>query len=150
MRRERREGRLRRCFVDTSAYFALTNDHDASHQVARSLLRRLADHQTHLFTTNDVIAETHALLLNRLNRSVARAFLQQLYEHSATTIVRVSVRDEQRARQIIATYTDKDFTFTDATSFAVMERLRIRHAFTFDDDFRQYGFTTLTPELLVS
>jgi uncharacterized protein len=150
MRRERREGRLRRCFVDTSAYFALTNDHDASHQVARSLLRRLADHQTHLFTTNDVIAETHALLLNRLNRSVARAFLQQLYEHSATTIVRVSVRDEQRARQIIATYMDKDFTFTDATSFAVMERLRIRHAFTFDDDFRQYGFTTLTPELLVS
>jgi predicted nucleic acid-binding protein len=149
MRRERREGRLRRCCVDTSAYFALTNDHDASHPVARSLLTRLADHQTHLFTTNDVIAETHALL-NRLNRSIARAFLEQLYEHSSTTIVRVSVRDEQRARQIIATYTDKDFTSTDATSFAVMERLRIRHAFAFDDDSRQYGFTTLTPELLAS
>jgi uncharacterized protein len=116
MRRERREGRLRRCFVDTSAYFALTNDQDASHQVARSLLRRLADHQTHLFTTNDVIAETHALLLNRLNRSVARAFLQQLYEHSTTTIVWVSVRDEQRARQIIATYMDKDFTAPAKTS----------------------------------
>ena len=60
------------------------------------------------------------------------------------------MRDEQRARQIIVAYTDKDFTFTDATSFAVMERLRIGHAFTFDDDFRQYGFTTLTPELLAS
>ena len=50
-----------------------------------------------------------------------------------------------RAREIIRQYEDKSFSLTDATSFAVMERLRISYAFTFDRNFAQYGFTILTP-----
>jgi predicted nucleic acid-binding protein len=45
---------------------------------------------------------------------------------------------------IIYQYDDKDFSLTDATSFAVMERLRVPAAFTFDRHFAQYGFTVLT------
>lgn len=33
----------------------------------------------------------------------------------------------------------KEFSFTDCTTFAVMERLKIPAAFTFDEHFRQYG-----------
>jgi uncharacterized protein len=52
----------------------------------------------------------------------------------------VSARDERRAVEIIRRYHDKDLSLTDATSFAVMERLRIGWAFSFDRDFNQYGF----------
>ena len=52
--------------------------------------------------------------------------------------------DEERAKQILFQYDDKDFSFADAISFAVMERLAIGLAFTFDRDFAQYGFTVLT------
>lgn len=64
---------------------------------------------------------------------------------SPTTVVRVSAADERRAQYILTQYTDKTFSYTNATSFAVMERLHIRQAFTFDDDFSQYGLLRLTP-----
>jgi predicted nucleic acid-binding protein len=58
----------------------------------------------------------------------------------ATTVVRVSAADERRAWEIVRLYRDKDFSMTDATSFAVLERLHIGSALTFDSDFEQAGF----------
>jgi predicted nucleic acid-binding protein len=55
----------------------------------------------------------------------------------------VTPADVERAKAIIYQYDDRDFSLTDATSFAVMERLRIPTAFTFDRHFAQYGFTVL-------
>lgn len=34
-------------------------------------------------------------------------------------------RDEDRAGEIIAKFTDKDFSYVDCLSFALMERLRV-------------------------
>jgi predicted nucleic acid-binding protein len=46
-------------------------------------------------------------------------------------------------RAIIYNYTDKEWSLADAISFAVMQRLRIDIAFSFDSDFRQYGFVVV-------
>ena len=77
-----------------------------------------------------------------LGNHQAGQFLREV-EGSNTTIVRVRSGDEGRARNILFRYTDKDCSFTDAISFVVMERLGIRSAFTFDQDFAQYGFPVL-------
>jgi predicted nucleic acid-binding protein len=37
----------------------------------------------------------------------------------------------------------RDFSYVDATSFAVMERLGIRDAFAFDGHFEQYSLNRL-------
>ena len=95
-----------------------------------------------LLTTSFVLAETHALLLNRLNQQIATRFLRDM-ERSSITLIWVTPRDVERAKAIIYQYTDKDFSFADAISFTVMERLGIRLAFTFDRDFAQYGLTAL-------
>lgn len=58
-------------------------------------------------------------------------------------IERVSEEDENHAWQIILRYQDKHFSYVDATSFAVMERLGIRDAFSFDEHFEQYSFNRL-------
>ena len=89
-----------------------------------------------------VIFETHTES-SRVGRDVARQFLAD-FEGSNTRVIRVRKSDEDRAKAIIFQYTDKDFSYTDALSFAVMERLRITYAFTFDADFAQYGFTPLS------
>lgn len=134
----------RRAFLDSSGFLALVNQRDAYHHDAQTIWTRLTEQHWRTFTTNFVIAETHALFLVRLGHAPARAFLRQILQGS-TTILRVGQHDEERAHRIIFQYDDKDFSLTDATSFAVMERLNLRSAFTFDRHFGQYGFTVLTP-----
>jgi uncharacterized protein len=134
-------------FLDTSALFALLDRTDRNHRRATALLRSLNAARTRLVLTNFIRAEAHALILNRLGHATADRFLSDLARGPADALIRVTDEDEQRALQLITRYRDKDFTIADATSFVVMERLGISHAFTFDDDFRQYGVTVLQPDL---
>jgi hypothetical protein len=83
-------------------------------------------------------------MLARLGRARAGQFLRGMAT-SHTTIIRARAQDEGRARAVLARYADKDFSFADAISFVVMQRLGITRAFTLDDHFVQFGFTVLTP-----
>lgn len=133
-------------FVDTSGFFGLFNGTDTWHADALMIQARLVSEPWRLVTTNWIVAETHALMLSRLGRARAHQMLEQFdFDAGAgeLTIVRVEPEDEVRAREIIRRYDDKDFSLTDATSFAVMDRLGITTAFTFDRNFVQYGLDVL-------
>jgi len=58
----------------------------------------------------------------------------------------VSSRDEDAAWTLFERYRDKTFSFTDCTSFALMQRLRLDAALALDGDFRSYGLQCV-PEL---
>jgi predicted nucleic acid-binding protein len=131
-----------RAVVDTSAFFALVNENDASHSAIANLFRRLATARTQFFTTNFIVAETHALVLRKINRMVAARVLSEL-DSGKTTLLIIDSEDERRAREILARYDDKDFSLTDAMSFAAMERHAISTALTLDRHFRQYGFDVI-------
>jgi predicted nucleic acid-binding protein len=134
--------RERRVFVDSSVYLALLDTDDEHHGQATELLRQLAQERYRQFTTNVLLIESHALILSVLGRAQAAQFLQDM-EESNTVVIRVRAADEERAQQILLQYTDKDFSFADAISFTVMERLALPLAFTFDRDFSQYGLTVI-------
>jgi predicted nucleic acid-binding protein len=129
-------GGPRRVFVDTSALFAFTDRRDQNHAAARAIQERLSARRARQLTTNFVIAESHALFLARMGRRAAAEFLARI---DSLEVVRVRVADELRARAILSRYDDQDFSYTDATSFAVVERLRVGGVFTFDRDFARYG-----------
>jgi len=137
-----RSGTLARApvLVDTSAMAALANRHDDNHQPAREIWRRMQREKCRPFTTNVLVIETHTLLLIRSHHTVARSWLtaQPFPEKLVTE------QEYADARQLITDYNDKEFSLADATSFVVMERLRTRWAFTFDEHFVQYGFSSLT------
>ena len=125
--------------VDTSAIYALLDADDAYHRKAVAILRALHRRSLTPLLTNFIVAESHALLLSRLGADIARRWLMA----HVWPIEPVNPRDEEKAKEIIRKYTDKTFSYTDATSFAVMERLAIRSAFGFDPHFRQYGMDLL-------
>jgi len=129
---------MKRVFVDTSGFYAALNYRDAQHVSAAALFNRARAEQWQLFTTNFVVAETHALILARLSRDRAWEFLQAIMSGS-TNVIRTEEGDERMAREIIERYSDKGFSYCDAISFAVMERLEISEAIAFDEHFQQYG-----------
>ncbi|MBA2277077.1 MAG: PIN domain-containing protein [Chloroflexia bacterium] len=129
--------------MDTSAFFAAANPRDVSHGAARSIQTMLVLSQQQVITSNFVLAETHGLILSRINAERARRVLREIIL-GTVVIERITEEDERRAFAIVTQYVDKDFSFIDATSFAVMERLGIDTAFAFDRHFSQYGFRTLT------
>lgn len=137
---------LRQVFQDSSAYAALLDRRDENHAAARRIVGAISQAQYRLVTTNVILIEAHALILSNMSSEFARQFLRNV-QSGNTLIVRVRARDEQRAQEVLFRYTDKDWSFADATSFVVMERLGMRYAFTFDSDFAQYGFTVLIPDL---
>ncbi len=58
--------------VDSSAALALLNRRDQWHLAAGAALKQLVDRQAVLIMTNFLLAETHALLLTRMGRAIAR------------------------------------------------------------------------------
>lgn len=133
----------RRTFLDSSSFLALVNPLDVYHEEAQTILTRLTNQYWQTYCSNFVIAETHALFIIRLGHRHATTFLQRIRLTNAT-LVRVTAEVEQRAEQIIFAYLDKVFSYTDCTSFAVMERFGITHAFTFYRNLTQYGLQVLT------
>jgi predicted nucleic acid-binding protein len=127
---------MARVFVDTSAIYALIDRDDANHTAATSALQRLRKSRAEPVITNFIVAETHAMLLSRLGAEVARRWLLAI----AWPVERIRVEDEAAAVEIIGGHTDKTYSYTDATSFAVMRRLCIRTVLSFDRHFAQFGF----------
>lgn len=127
---------MARILADTSAVYALIDREDHHHRKAVAILRSFPRKGLMPLLSNFIVAETHALLLSHLGAETARRWLLT----QVWPIEPVTLDDEQRAREIIRKFTDKTFSYTDATSFAVMERLAIKAVFGFDPHFEQYGF----------
>ena len=53
---------------------------------------------------------------------------------------------EDDAWRWLSRHDERPFSFVDATSFALMRRLRICHALAFDGDFSAAGFIEVRPD----
>jgi hypothetical protein len=104
---------------------------------------RWLEHQARLITSDYVIDETLTLLRLRLGIDAAEAWWHTIA--FSRRVVRELVHEEraERARGLFFRYRDKDFSFTDCTSFALMRELRLKEALTTDRHFRQAGFQML-------
>ena len=60
-----------------------------------------------------------------------------------THVILITPLIENKAWDIFKQYKDKDFSFTDCTSFIVIESLKINHVFVFDIHFKQFGLKLL-------
>ena len=117
-------------FVDTSVWYAAADSSDAGNARAKAILAAGEP----LVTSDHVLIETWTLLRYRIRRQAADRFWEGL--RSGVAVVEpVGAADLEAAWQIGGAYRDQDFSIVDRTSFAVMRRLGIDRAASFDDDF---------------
>jgi len=124
--------------VDTAAWYAISDASDRNHAPARAFYEKVAG-VVPLVTTDGILRETWTLLAARLGRAAALTFWQTLRE-TGMHIITLSPVDLEAAWHIMQAFADQQFSLTDCTTFAVMERLRIKHVFTFDRHFYIYRY----------
>ena len=125
-------------FVDTSFWVALRNRRDGNHAPAEELLRQRAS--TALVTTNHVRGETWTYLRRRAGHRAAVDFLEVVERSPRIRVTHIGEDLETDALRWLRRRDDREYSFVDATSFALMRSLRIGEALTFDQDFAAAGF----------
>lgn len=128
-------------FVDTSFWVALRNQRDAHHEQAVLLM---TEHQAGaLITTNAVRGETWTYLRRRAGHRSAVGFLDGVERSPRVRLVVVSEAAEAEAWRWLRMHDEREYSFVDATSFAVMRQLKVHDALAFDGDFAAAGFVEL-------
>jgi uncharacterized protein len=129
-------------FVDTSFWFGLQERRDGRHHDARALVDRGVGR---VLTTNHVVGETWTLIRRRSGHSAAVGFLDRLAALQDVEVIHVDKAIETDAWRWLRGRSEREYSFVDATSFAVMRRRRIREALAFDGDFNAAGFVEVRP-----
>jgi predicted nucleic acid-binding protein len=128
-------------FIDTSAFYAVLCAEDTNHPSARSIWTNLLTKGEELICTNYILVETLALIQNRLGIHAVRAFQEDV---TPFLIVEwVSLEQHQAAVTALLIAGRRSLSLVDCASFEAMRRLGITTAFTFDQHFKEQGFTCL-------
>ena len=130
-------------FVDTGGWMACADHADPAYAQCRAARDGVLEAGQMLITTDFVVDETLTLIRFRLGLSAANAWWQQIDGSARLRWERVDSDHFERARLLFFHYRDKDLSFTDYTSIAVMRELRLTTVLTTDHHFQQVGFDVL-------
>jgi predicted nucleic acid-binding protein len=130
-------------FLDTAGFLALWDAADEHHTQALRLQEDLTRSGRRFLTTDYVIDETVTLLLVRHSHAAASDFLRSVMSSESVQHHWVTADRFHTAADFFARHDDKEWSFTDCVSFALMHELNVRDSFTTDRHFRQAGFNPL-------
>lgn len=128
-------------FVDTSFWVALAIEPDRHHTVAAQLFNDASD--SRLATSSDVRGETWTFIRRRFGHRTAVSLIERIDRTPGLAILRTEREDELEAWDWLRRRDEREYSYVDATSFALMRRISIREAFAFDGDFTAAGFVEL-------
>ncbi len=134
---------IKALFVDTAGWQALQEKGTQESEAARFRRDQWIESGGILVTTDYVIDESLTLIRVRLGLRNAERWWMQVEGSSIMRIEAIDALRADKARAIFFSYRDKEFSFTDCTSFVIMRELKLTTALTLDEHFRHMGFETI-------
>jgi len=137
---------MKKIFVDTSGWDALADKADKDHPRALQFRNEIAS-QCKLVTSNYILDELYTLLLMNVGFQPTIDYKEKLDILIAEYVLDVIWIDQglaKRSWDVFEQYNiDKQWSFTDCTSYVVMKDFGITEVFAFDHHFEQMGFIRL-------
>jgi uncharacterized protein len=130
-------------FVDSGGWIALAVEGDPYHARARERWDELTSLGGKRYTSVPVVMETFTFLDRNTDRPTALLWKREVFKLPRLTILECTFRDLERAWKWFDRKELHKLSAVDATSFTLMERHRISHAFAFDVHFSVAGFKVL-------
>jgi predicted nucleic acid-binding protein len=127
-------------FIDTSAFCALTVPKDQFNSTAKIIYKQIQDKKSYIYSSDYVLDEVYTLLKTRGSHAVSVRFMEEIQE-SHIIILRITEDIEEAAKTIFRQLPDKRLSFTDCTSFALINHFDIEAVFAFDEHFRYHSYS---------
>jgi predicted nucleic acid-binding protein len=128
-------------FIDTSAIFALISEEDDQHAIAKKAWGTLINEEEVIYCNNYILVEAATLLQRRIGMDAVRAF--QTLAVPSLNIDWITESQHEEVIGIFMSANRRRLSLVDWGSFMTMRRLGIETAFTFDNHFKEQGFTVI-------
>jgi uncharacterized protein len=128
-------------FIDTSFIIAYFNKRDKYHKQARNIIQKSLEKSPNLlFTLSDYVFDELMTLLKikNINSTIISKIGEQIIKSSLWRIIQLDEEVFNRTWQMFNKYHDKEWSFTDTSSFALMETLNITYYLSYDHHFAQF------------
>ncbi len=126
-------------FIDTSAFCAFAIPKDQNNSNAKAIHTKLQEQKAIIYTSDYVLDESYTLLKMRGSHTTSVKFMDEI-GRSHINILRINGDIETTAKAIFRKFEDKRLSFTDCTSFVLIDRFAIEAVFAFDEHFRYHPY----------
>lgn len=127
-------------FLDTSALAAFFDKADEMHLEARAKMEIIKRKKLKLLLTNFIFDEAITLCLARTNHEKAVEMGEFIFNSKIVEFEWLTEELQRKAWEYFKRHNDKVYSFTDCTSFLIMQKRELRYYFFFDEDFKRAGF----------
>jgi uncharacterized protein len=130
-------------FLDSAYLIALAHPGDEHHHKAREIAGALSSARTRILTTSGVLLEVGSALSKIRFRRAAIQLVDSLESSPLVEIAALSEALCKEGWELFRERLDKEWSWIDCISFALMRHRQLQQALTTDEHFEQAGFEAL-------
>lgn len=124
-------------FIDASSYLSSLLPKDPNLKRAVGIFKSISESKEQLVTSYAILGEVLTISSQRYDRRVGIQFVKHILDGPT----RVILGDQELMEKAFKTFQDikdKDVSWVDCYSFAIIEHYKIEKVFSFDRDFKKH------------